>query len=448
MELSEKEKLNICYLAFPDSNSGCIGDTQFHIRLRVAPATKNTLLNPELQRFSMQCATNQRPDLGHYWGFVYFRQMKDTSLPRGYFQKSVILLSRLPFINLFYEVLGKIAPKYFAGGESVLHNACLDISNWPPLQGGECIQLPMLGTIFQTYIPSLTSANLQQSYAASVPPPTAATNQTEDLTNVSSNEAFKSTVSSDADQHAKITMGSNNDTSSERSVDYEDACIKNDDISQLDDDGRSPAIPSDSGNGAGNGGSGNGDLVTEDILDSYLTSYKQSKEQLLANAQKLKTQSDLSCDKNSSKSLTGANNANEYENDDNNDDDGGGGGDLDDDFNGSYSDSCTNTQSDTSTNIERPLRIAAPPSPAKNLIVLQSATEIDIFRSLYTVLSYTHLLWELVLTAEPIVIMATSPSDCSHMVQSLMRLVACCYHFIVRHLTNRSVLFCHFFGVG
>lgn len=87
VELSEKEKLNICYLAFPDSNSGCIGDTQFHIRLRVAPATKNTLLNPELQRFSMQCATNQRPDMGHYWGFVYFRQMKDTSLPRGYFQK-------------------------------------------------------------------------------------------------------------------------------------------------------------------------------------------------------------------------------------------------------------------------------------------------------------------------------------------------------------------------
>lgn len=87
VELSEKEKLNICYLAFPDSNSGCIGDTQFHIRLRVAPGTKNTLLNPELQRFSLQCVTVQRPDLGHYWGFVYFRQTKDTSLPRGYFQK-------------------------------------------------------------------------------------------------------------------------------------------------------------------------------------------------------------------------------------------------------------------------------------------------------------------------------------------------------------------------
>lgn len=87
IELSEKEKLNVCYLAFPDSNSGCLGDTQFHIRLRVASATKKTLLNPELQRFSLQCQPNNAPDLGHYWGFVYFRQMKDTSLPRGYFQK-------------------------------------------------------------------------------------------------------------------------------------------------------------------------------------------------------------------------------------------------------------------------------------------------------------------------------------------------------------------------
>lgn len=328
--------------------------------------------------------------------------------------------------------MGKIAPKYFAGGESVLHNACLDISNWPPLQGGECIQLPMLGTYFQTYIPSLTSANLQQSYAASVPPSTAAVNQIEDLSNVpnsNSNETFTPSLSGgDADRNAKITMGNSNDTSSERSEEYDDACVKNDNISQTDNAVRpqttstTTTTPSNSGS-AGGDGDNNGDIVQsrEDILDSY----KQSKEQLLA--QKMKTQSDLPCDKNSSKSLTGANNANEYENNDNNDgggDDGGDDdGDLDDYLNGScYSDSCTNTQSETSTNIERPLQIAQQ-SPAKTPIVLLSATEIDIFRSLYTVLSYTHLLWELVLTAEPIVVMATSPSDCSHMVQSLMRLV-------------------------
>lgn len=322
-------------------------------------------------------------------------------------------------------MLGKIAPKYFAGGESVLHNACLDISNWPPLQAGECIHLPMLGTLFQT---SLTSANLQQPYTAPPTPTTptststvATPNQLEDLTNVSSaNEPFTPSLSSDATK--MMMMGSSNDTISERSEEYEsNASVKNDNNISQDDNTRSQINASHGG-----GNDDNRDEIIqsrEDILDSY----KQSKEQLLA--QKLNTQSDLPCDKNSSKSLTRANN---------NDNDvsdggvgvgviGGGGGDdngdadFDDYLNGSYSDSCTNTQSETSTNIDRPLRIARPQSPAKTPIVLLSATEIDIFRSLYTVLSYTHLLWELVLTAEPIVVMATSPSDCSHMVQSLMR---------------------------
>lgn len=36
--LSEQDKTSICYLAFPDSNSGCMGDTQFHFRIRQSSA--------------------------------------------------------------------------------------------------------------------------------------------------------------------------------------------------------------------------------------------------------------------------------------------------------------------------------------------------------------------------------------------------------------------------
>lgn len=79
--------MNICYLAFPDSNSGCMGDTKFHIRLRVASANENTLLKYQHLYFNQNCIAVQRADTGHYWGFVYFRQIKDSSLPRGYFQK-------------------------------------------------------------------------------------------------------------------------------------------------------------------------------------------------------------------------------------------------------------------------------------------------------------------------------------------------------------------------
>lgn len=66
-----------------------MGDTQFHIRLRVKNETKNTQLNPDLQRFNLQCVTMQRADPTHYWGYVYFRQIKDTTMPRGYFQKVI-----------------------------------------------------------------------------------------------------------------------------------------------------------------------------------------------------------------------------------------------------------------------------------------------------------------------------------------------------------------------
>ena len=43
-----------------------------------------------------------------------------------------------------------------------------------------------------------------------------------------------------------------------------------------------------------------------------------------------------------------------------------------------------------------------------------------MFRSLANVVSYVHLLWELVLLSEPIVVMAGSPTGCSEMVQALI----------------------------
>ena len=36
--LGEPDRTNICYLAFPDSNSGVMGDSQFHFRLRLNQA--------------------------------------------------------------------------------------------------------------------------------------------------------------------------------------------------------------------------------------------------------------------------------------------------------------------------------------------------------------------------------------------------------------------------
>jgi hypothetical protein len=57
----------------------------------------------------------------------------------------------------------------------------------------------------------------------------------------------------------------------------------------------------------------------------------------------------------------------------------------------------------------------------QRLHILSSIYEIDIFKSLHKVLSHINVLWELVLTGEPIVVLANSPTECAHMVQSLNR---------------------------
>uniref|UniRef100_A0A182NHE4 UDENN domain-containing protein n=1 Tax=Anopheles dirus TaxID=7168 RepID=A0A182NHE4_9DIPT len=151
--LTEQEKMNICYLAFPDSNSGCMGDSQFHIRLRVSSGSENSTLPEGLQEFNCHCMPVHRADPGHFWGFVYFRQIKDATLKRGYFQKSLVLLTRLPFINLFYELCGVIAPAYFSSGEPTLEAVCDSVCKWPSPLSDEPLQLHLLGNVYEVAIP-------------------------------------------------------------------------------------------------------------------------------------------------------------------------------------------------------------------------------------------------------------------------------------------------------
>lgn len=189
--LTEQEKMNICYLAFPDSNSGCMGDTRFHIRLRVAPGTAYTELNEAQRRFNRQCLPAVSADTGHFWGFVYFRQVKDKRLKRGYFQKSIVLLTRLPFINLFYELCAVIAPAYFESDETILNHVCHEISSWPALQTREPLTLKLLQQTFQITIPAWNS-KLQLSVGDSPQDPTAPDLPTKILTSVFEIDIFNS----------------------------------------------------------------------------------------------------------------------------------------------------------------------------------------------------------------------------------------------------------------
>lgn len=317
--------MNICYLAFPDSNSGCMGNTKFHICLRLSPDTTNTTdtLSTHHLKFNRDCMPVLKADSAHYWGFVYFRQVKDSSSKRGYFQKSFVILTRLPFINFFYELAALIAPIYFDNGLPCLETACDNITQWPRLAAGKPLTLQLLGNVYQICIPSnsnRSSSSINESTPS--PPPTTLMK-------------IKSSTSNDARNN-----NSNSDT--------------DDNSSNESDSHETPEPPED---------------------------------------------------------------------------------ERDEDNNHKIQPSST-------TAAAAVVVVATPPPPPlqppvvtitstgyMNLIqqqrlhpnVLSSVHEIDIFNSLYSVMSHIHLLWELILTSEPIVVMAASPTDCSHMVQSLVR---------------------------
>lgn len=159
--LSDTERTNICYLAFPDSNSGCMGDTKFHIALRT-----NSPLTAHQRSYNRDCQPHLKTDVGHYWGYVYFRQVKDSTIKRGYFQKSFVLISRLPFHNFFYELIQRWAPAYFTSGLSALEQGCEQISSWPRLMTNAQLQLHILGSIYQIYIPAAVNRTAVESTAA------------------------------------------------------------------------------------------------------------------------------------------------------------------------------------------------------------------------------------------------------------------------------------------
>lgn len=151
VKLTEKEKTSICYLAFPDSYSGCLGDTQFSFRMRQSVGRQSSRAGDLYNRDAP--VTLQR-EVSHFFGYVYFRQVKDVSVKRGYFQKSLVLLSRLPYTFLFHQLLQIIAPEYFEKLEPCLETVCNEIDQWPTPVPGMTLNLPVMGVILQIRIPS------------------------------------------------------------------------------------------------------------------------------------------------------------------------------------------------------------------------------------------------------------------------------------------------------
>ncbi|PAA80729.1 hypothetical protein BOX15_Mlig010237g2 [Macrostomum lignano] len=181
--LSDAEKTSVCYLAFPDSNSGCMGDTQYHFRIReqclisgggcVGGAGPRRSYRQRAQGAGRQSNTERlAPSYlhscpGYLFGFVYFRQVKDASIRRGYFQKSVVLMSRLPYVALYRHLLQLMSPEFFLNGPAFLEAVCHDIDQWPAPVPGQVLHLPILGSVLQVRIPAANDRVPTASAAAS-----------------------------------------------------------------------------------------------------------------------------------------------------------------------------------------------------------------------------------------------------------------------------------------
>ncbi|KAK2519362.1 protein DENND6B [Columba livia] len=151
--LTEKEKTSICYLSFPDSYSGGLGDTQFSFRLRQSGGQRTSHYE-DGGEYNREAPLTLQREAAHFFGYVYFRQVKDSSMKRGYFQKSLVLVSRLPYVNLFQSLLQLIAPEYFDKLEPCLEAVCNEIDQWPPPAPGQTLNLPVMGVVIQVRIPS------------------------------------------------------------------------------------------------------------------------------------------------------------------------------------------------------------------------------------------------------------------------------------------------------
>uniref|UniRef100_A0A8C6P1S2 DENN/MADD domain containing 6Aa n=1 Tax=Nothobranchius furzeri TaxID=105023 RepID=A0A8C6P1S2_NOTFU len=152
---SPRVKTSICYLSFPDSNSGCLGDTQFCFRFRQGSNRKSSLgcFLETTDRDAPPCLKREQ---GHYYGYVYFRQVRDKSLKRGYFQKSLVLISKLPYVTFFHSVLKILAPEYFEKQEPCLEAACNDIDRWPTPHPGRILTLPLMGVVIKVLEEEIT----------------------------------------------------------------------------------------------------------------------------------------------------------------------------------------------------------------------------------------------------------------------------------------------------
>lgn len=153
LELTELERNNICYSSFPDSNSAITGSTQFQFRMRLSKL--HDKLDEFYSYFNTQTTQALNVDTKYIYGYVHFLQRKEPSLKRGYFQKSLVILSLLPYSELFKHIVTVVGTNYFDNEQLLdLENVFNQTKKWPTLKAGSPLNLAIMGSTIAFYIPN------------------------------------------------------------------------------------------------------------------------------------------------------------------------------------------------------------------------------------------------------------------------------------------------------
>ncbi|KAJ1686880.1 hypothetical protein LUZ63_018270 [Rhynchospora breviuscula] len=133
----------ISFSSFPDSMShhlphhrSTLHDSLFSFRLPNSNSDQNS---------------NKDPD--YYYGFVFNRQRQDPRLPRGGEQKSVVILTHLPFSTVFRLLLQILGPLCFDLGDTALSLVASHVAAWPDPVRGAPMELPIGNASLRVHLP-------------------------------------------------------------------------------------------------------------------------------------------------------------------------------------------------------------------------------------------------------------------------------------------------------
>lgn len=123
-----------------------------HASLRSAGrAARNLLQRGQAEAPPHTLASSRSTSYIH--GYTFFRQKRDPALRRGYFQKSLVILTHLPHVALFSELAAQLGPLFFEHGLPVLESFVREVTAWPDPDPGATLALPYLGQVLHVSLP-------------------------------------------------------------------------------------------------------------------------------------------------------------------------------------------------------------------------------------------------------------------------------------------------------